>query len=404
MNLSKYLRAAALMACCVLPATTWAQRVAVMGANDQAWNQEVRDKIAATGLFEAVDAVDLNSTIPSLAELQNYCAVLAYTDDDSLDNDLLGDNLADYVDGGGGVVAAVFATASAPWAGRFDTENYWAIQPTGQQQDSQETLGQVFVPEHPILNGVMSFDGGTSSYRPSDNSLHPEATRIANWTGGDDIPLIATRLINGTRRADLGFYPPSTDSRDDFWVATTDGARIMANALLWTCQLEVDLKIVKTASVNTVRVGDSLVYTLAISNSGDNAATEVSVVDELPAGVELVSAEPAAACSSAGSTVTCDLGDLGVGASANISLKVRVLPQPDGSITNQATVSASEEESNPDDNASSVTVRVSTLVPPPRVDLRGGGCALAPWLGGSGMTAWAWLTLLFPLALRRLRK
>ncbi len=216
----------------ILPAS--AQKVAVMGApGEPEWNTEVQNKLIATGFFKAVDVYDLTIVTPTLEQMKGYYAILVYTDDNIVNPTTFGDNLANYVDAGGGVVAAVFATASIPIEGRFNTDNYWAIQWTDQQEDTQETLGTIFVPDHPIFNGVTSFDGGTASYRPSADSLHPDATRIANWTGPGNIPLIATRVINGVRRVDLGFYPPSNDSRDAFCIKTTDGARIMANALLW---------------------------------------------------------------------------------------------------------------------------------------------------------------------------
>ena len=35
---------------------------------------------------------------------------------------------------------------------------------------------------------------------------------------------------------DLNFYPPSSTSRADFWVATTDGAKLYTNALVWAAE------------------------------------------------------------------------------------------------------------------------------------------------------------------------
>ena len=217
----------------ILPAS--AQKVAVMGAEPPLFGsvREVKNKLMTTGLFTAVDAYDLAAVTPTLEQMEGYNALLVYTSDPMLNPTSFGDNLANYVDGGGGVVAAVFATASIPIQGRFNAENYWAIQPTG-QQDGKETLGTIFAPEHPILDEVSSFDGGTMSYRPSADSLHPDGTRVANWTGPGNIALVATRVINGVRRADLGFFPPSSDSHPSLWVKTTDGAKIMANALLWS--------------------------------------------------------------------------------------------------------------------------------------------------------------------------
>ena len=250
----------------ILPAS--AQKVAVMGEKNPAWNTEVQNKLIATGLFTTVDVYDLTVVTPTLEQMEGYNAILVYTDNPPPVNPTtFGDNLANYVDGGGGVVAAVFATAGIPITGRFNTDNYWAIQPTGSQSGQEETLGTIFVPEHPILNGVTTFDGGTSSYRPETDSLHPTATRVANWTGPGNIPLIATRVINGVRRADLGFFPPSNDSRSDFWIKTTDGAKIMSNALLWVALREegtIGTEITITGSGFGARKGKALVGTAAL--------------------------------------------------------------------------------------------------------------------------------------------
>ena len=210
--------------------------VAVLGApGDSTWNTDVQEKLIGTGALGSVDVIDIRSSTPILSQLQSYCSVLVYTDAPAQDPTALGNVLADYVDSGGGVVAAMFATGSLPVAGRFNTDDYWVIQPSGQQQDTPEGLGAIYDPSHPILAGVTSFNGGSSSYRPSRSNVHPLATRIADWTGPGTIPLVAVRTIGAVRRADLGFYPPSGDVRADFWVPTTDGARLMANALTWTC-------------------------------------------------------------------------------------------------------------------------------------------------------------------------
>ena len=45
--------------------------------------------------------------------------------------------------------------------------------------------------------------------------------------------MVATKQINGGKRADLGFFPPSTDSFSYGWDSSTDGDLLMANSLLW---------------------------------------------------------------------------------------------------------------------------------------------------------------------------
>lgn len=199
--------------------------VGIYGANDQTWNEEVRDKIAAEagGSLGAVAFHDAQSATPTLGELLAYTAVLVYSDDDFLDATAFGDVLADYVDAGGTVVFATFVYNINPIGGRIVTGDYMPLTLGAQDSPGGLTLVPV-LPGHPLLAGVTSLNGGTSSYH---NIVTPTAgaTLVANWSNGR--PLIAVKgSVVG-----LNFYPPSSDSRVDFWDATTDGARIMANAL-----------------------------------------------------------------------------------------------------------------------------------------------------------------------------
>ena len=241
--------------------------VAIMASpSTSTWNDDVQTKLQNTGFFNTVDVYDTTEVIPSVEEMNSYCAVLAYSDNFSFDDEILGDNLADYVDTGAGVVTAVFAN-EATWTGRFNGDNYWAINPTGlSNSETQETLGEIFDVENVILDGVLSFDGGTSSYRPSSTDIHEDATVVANWSDGT--PLIVTRLIGEARRVDLGFYPPSSDVRGDFWDASTEGNVLLANALVWACH-PASLDITPSSQeFGEVNLGDTLIETFTVHNSG----------------------------------------------------------------------------------------------------------------------------------------
>ena len=61
------------------------------------------------------------------------------------------------------VVVAAFANASIPFAGRFATDDYWVIRPASQTQGNRLTLGVVHTPNHRIMRGVETMDGGNSS-------------------------------------------------------------------------------------------------------------------------------------------------------------------------------------------------------------------------------------------------
>src|SRR5206468_758837 len=86
--------------------------VAVFGApGGDSWNEDVRMKISASAVFGDVEAFLVKSghPVPTLQNLEAYGAVLVYSDASFNDSQALGNVLADYVDGGGGVVLATFA-------------------------------------------------------------------------------------------------------------------------------------------------------------------------------------------------------------------------------------------------------------------------------------------------------
>ncbi|CAN5918247.1 hypothetical protein BH11BAC7_BH11BAC7_16010 [soil metagenome] len=230
---------AAVIALFLLGTTTvFAQTdVLVCGAvAQQSWLDDVRNKLISTGSFSTVTSYNTYLTgTPTLAYLQGFDAVLVFTDNACLDPTTFGNNLAAYIDGGGGVVNCVFANASVIIGGNYDTPAYQVIVPTNSQNSSPTlTLGTILNPCHPIVQGVTSFSGGSSSYRSASNILAPGAAFVANWSNGEW--LIAEKLNVGpmnVRRADLNFYPPSSDVRSDFWSSSTQGARLMARSLLW---------------------------------------------------------------------------------------------------------------------------------------------------------------------------
>jgi hypothetical protein len=243
--------------------------VAIIGAANNIRMDDVTAKLLNTGYFLSVTQIDARTVTPTLSELQSYHAVLVFSNESFADAVALGDVLADYVDSGGGVVCAVFTTASIPIQGRFNTDNYYAIPPLDQTQGVVRTLAPI-ITDHFILNGVNSFNGGTNSYTGTSTVIAPDATLIAEWDDG--LPLIASKEINGIRRVDLNFYPPSSDSRDDFWDSATDGDLIMANALRWVATYPGPGPDLGVAITDVVSDGSDVTVFYTVYNNGNEDA------------------------------------------------------------------------------------------------------------------------------------
>src|SRR5579883_40077 len=244
-----------------------------------AWGTEVQNKLIATGRFASVGYFNCQSTAPTLAYLQQYQAVLCFTDYGAPSS--VGPVLAQFVEGGGGVVTATFADCSIPFSGFNNLSNYQVLVPTGQTQGTELTLGTVLLPNHPIMQGVTSFDGGSSSYHSTSTTLNPNAYRIANYSNG--APLVCARENVGARNSrlvDLNFYPPSTDSRSDFWKTTTSGVTLMANSLIWVATYPYDFSadsVINPANQTIKNINTALTPSVSITNVGSQTPASVTV-------------------------------------------------------------------------------------------------------------------------------
>lgn len=225
----------------------------VAGDPSSAYN-DVKAKLNATGKFKSVTVFDARLGTPTLSYLQQFDAILVWSASNYSNSTTLGNVMADYVDGGGGVVSAVFETAySNCMQGRWNTSQYYIINRNNYKEGSA-SLGVKAQPNHFILRDVNTFHGGIGSYRPSTAGLTSGGTLIASWNDG--MPLVTEKRINGQRRVDLGFYPASSSLYSDYWNSATDGAKIMANALLYVA--EADAYWLSTDKLNdTITKGDT---------------------------------------------------------------------------------------------------------------------------------------------------
>ena len=114
------------------------------------------------------------------------------------------------------------------------------------------------------------------------------------------------------------------------------------------------LTVDKTGNPNTVEEGDTVTYTIVVTNSGNATASEVTLVDDLPNRFDYVDFDFESAGSSnrgdcslgpAGdstSDVTCDLGNLGADGRATVTIDVRVAGT--GTFTNRVTADSIDAE------------------------------------------------------------
>jgi uncharacterized repeat protein (TIGR01451 family) len=123
----------------------------------------------------------------------------------------------------------------------------------------------------------------------------------------------------------------------------TSGAVILGNA---------DLSVTKTTPATQAQTGSTITYTITVTNNGPDAATNVVVADDLPAGLQFVSATPSQGTCNAADPVSCSIGTLANGASATVTLQAMVTATS-GTITNSATATSDVGDGNPGNNGGS---------------------------------------------------
>ncbi len=119
-----------------------------------------------------------------------------------------------------------------------------------------------------------------------------------------------------------------------------------------------DLSITKSDSPDPVIAGNNITYTIGVTNSGPSVAWSVSVSDPLPAGTSFVSADHGG--TNTAGTVTWNLGDMTPGATATLTLVVKVDPSRTADVSNTATVSSSTTDDATGNNSAATTTAVQT--------------------------------------------
>ena len=177
-------------------------------------------------LFRSVTAVDLFdafSGTPTLAQLQQYNIVFAFSNNFWNDAVAMGNVLADYEDAGGVVVVGTFAWDNrGGWnlAGRWMTGGYTPYNSTSQTNFSDNTAN-ITDPSHPLMQGVSSL----SAFYRNGVTLTAGAVSVADWTDGP--PAVAYKANNGHTAVGINAYLGYLDAFSGEW------GRVIVNAGRW---------------------------------------------------------------------------------------------------------------------------------------------------------------------------
>ena len=178
------------------------------------------------------------------------------------------------------------------------------------------------------------------------------APGVTQQTTGDAALVVGDTTFEGDETFFTNLFFPTNAT-----VADGQGAATIVND---DGASSIDLSITKSGPA-VVQPSAEILYTITVANAGPGAAANVVVTDPLPPGTTFLSTASPGTCT-ATTTVTCQLGTIAAGATATIQLRVTA-PAVDGMVTNVASVSALDVDTNPANNSSSTTTSVSETIP-----------------------------------------
>jgi uncharacterized repeat protein (TIGR01451 family) len=195
-------------------------------------------------------------------------------------------------------------------------------------------------------------------------STTPTACSFSTASGGIVTCPLGTLAAGGSLPVMMVVHPVTTGTKiasAQVWAATADlnPGNNTATASSNLSEVTIsDLAVTLANSPDPLRVGGVVTYTATIHNGGDDDAHAVVLSDVLPAGVSVAFITASqGSCTVAGSTVVCQLGTIGNGASATVKLFARTLVV--GPLYNTVGVGTSTADPNPANNSTTTRTWVS---------------------------------------------
>jgi len=172
------------------------------------------------------------------------------------------------------------------------------------------------------------------------------------------IPNPSVLETNVHQISDIGRYPDVDTNfvSGDYSISSSETLRDDLQRIAQSV-CKVDLNLAK-ASVQSACSGDTVTFTLVLTNNGLDNDTNVVVTDVIPSGYTYVSDNGGAATNFAGNTLTWNLVSLG-GGGISTSLQIKAVMQPTGNYTNTASAVGTQQDIDLANNTASFTVNLA---------------------------------------------
>eukprot|EP01156_Anaeramoeba_ignava_P017797 Anaeramoba_ignava/a90049_29.p1 GENE.a90049_29~~a90049_29.p1 ORF type:complete len:493 (-),score=164.45 a90049_29:111-1589(-) len=208
--------------------------VLIFSSDDRSdYFQNITNSIKEGGIL-TIETLDGKDSTPEIEILLQYDVIFVFSDSNWKDNTAVSEVLFQFCSFGGGlVVCAPYLLATRHEKDNFVGEIINDFIPfqksTILDQKSNLKMGK-FDPNHILMEGVDSFNGGTLSLCVNSQNIY-DGEVVAFWD--NEIPLIIHRKPkeHSGEIVVLNFFPISDKNLIGGWLSQTDGSRIISNAI-----------------------------------------------------------------------------------------------------------------------------------------------------------------------------
>ena len=176
--------------------------------------QHLADLLAADGAFSSIQIWDMlaNNAAPTLQDLQQFDAVIVWSNGAFPSPSILGDVLADYWDAGGAVVAVEFSFINVQtWpgqhlSGRFGNYSNGYVLLDNNKLPYTCTNDQVGAIQQPLSPLMADVSSGAGTNCMCQVNIINNGILVSSWAG-TGWPLVVRGTRNGRNIVDLNVYP-----------------------------------------------------------------------------------------------------------------------------------------------------------------------------------------------------
>lgn len=202
------------------------------------------------------------------------------------------------------------------------------------------------------LPAGLQFLGATPSQGTFDNNTN--VWTVGTLANGADVTLTVLAQVSINSPLTNTALVTHSDQFDTNTSNNESSVTVIPHEIVQSTPPTADLAVTKTVNDPTPTVGDTITYVISLQNLGPDSATNVTVLDTLPAGLQFLGATPSQGTFDS-TTNVWTVGTLANGATVTLSFLARV--DSASPLTNTASVDHSDQpDTNPNNNQSSVTV------------------------------------------------